>query len=64
MRPDLGFDQDDLRRLEAIQIAPDHRREIQRRVGDAQAGNISGGGDGVTGGGAGGEHEAAPGFAA
>ena len=38
MRPHLAFDQDDLRGLEPVEIAPHHRREIQRGISDAQPG--------------------------
>ena len=63
MGPRLAFDQDDLRWLEALEIAADHRREIERCVGDAQVRDGRGAGHGVAGGGAGGEHEAPVRFA-
>jgi len=58
VRPDFALDKDELRRLEMVQVAADHAGKIQRGIGDPDAGELGGGGDGMAGGGAGGQHEA------
>ena len=59
MRPCLALDEDDLARLEAIQVSAHHAAEIQWGVGDAQPRDGGVAGHLVAGGGAGGEHKAA-----
>jgi hypothetical protein len=45
VRPRLSLDEYDLRWLEAVQVAADHRREIERRIRHSQSGDVGTAGD-------------------